>query len=103
MDNTGRTEERRIRKMLYLRDYRTTHKDELASKRSVKTTCTCGLEVSKRHIHEHMTTRNHANALKRRVEERNHANALRRHVEEVTNMVAEKTDSGIAQHIMTFL
>jgi len=77
MDNTGRTEERRIKKILYLRDYRTIHKDELASKRSVKTTCTCGLEVSKRRIHEHTTTRNHANALKRRVEE-------------VTNVEAEK-------------
>ena len=90
MDNQGQTEERRARKLMYLREYRVTHKDEIASNRNGKIICTCGLEVSKRHNHEHLNSRVHRNALSKRSQE-------------LTDILVEKTSADIAQHIMSFI
>ncbi len=90
MDNQGQAEERRIKKNLYCLEYWSTHKDEIARKRNVRTTCTCGLEVSKRHIHEHLKSRNHTNALKKRTQE-------------LTETLEPKTNPDVAQYIISFL
>ena len=86
MDSQGRTEEQRIQKNLYLQAYRSTHKDEIASKRNVLTRCTCGLDVYKRHIDRHTRSRNHTSALNKQVA-----------------LIEEKTNSDIANYIATFL
>ena len=90
MGNLGQSEEKRVKKNLYSVAYWSTHKDEIACKRNVKVLCACGLEVSKRHLEEHQRSRNHTNALKTRSQE-------------LTDILMEKTNADIAQHIMSFV
>jgi hypothetical protein len=90
MENQRQTEERRIKKNQYLQTYRATHKEEIARKRNIRTTCSCGREVSKRHLEEHLKTKGHAISLKK-------------HTQELTELLEQKTNPDVAQYIVSFL
>ncbi len=86
MDNQGRTEERRIKKNIYSRAYRSAHKGDIASQRSVRTTCSCGHEVPRRHLAEHLKKRRHAVAFAKLI-----------------SLLEEKTNPDVAKYIAGFL
>ena len=86
MDDQGQTEERRIKKNQYSKMYRANHKDDIAKQRNVRTTCSCGREVSKRNLEEHLKSKNHATSFA-----------------ELISLVEEKTNPDVAKYIAGFL
>ncbi len=86
MDDQGQTEERRIKKNQYSKMYWASHKEDIAKKRNVRTTCSCGLEVSKRNLEGHRKSKNHATSFA-----------------ELISIVEEKTNPDVAKYIAGFL
>ena len=73
MDESGQTkaEQKRQRKMLYNRQYRVDHKEQLAERRAIKIECSCGKICSKRHLEEHMRSTRHQKQLMAKTEQQN--------------------------------
>ncbi len=86
MNDQWQAEERRIKKNQYSKMYRASHKDEIAKQRNVRTTCSCGLEVSKRNLEEHRRSNNHATSFA-----------------ELISLVEEKTNPDVAKYIAGFI
>ena len=52
-------EEKRLRKNQQQIVYWANHREEISQRRNVRIQCSCGKHVSKRHLQEHMASKNH--------------------------------------------
>ena len=57
---------RREKKMEYNRQYRIDKKEEISKQRRQRVICSCGLEICKRHMEEHLNKSKHAKELQKR-------------------------------------
>ena len=77
---------RREKNMEYNRQYRIDKKEEISKQRRQRVICSCGLEICKRHLGDHLKHSKHSKELQKR-----------------QDLLEEKTNINIANLITSFL
>ena len=77
---------RREKKNEYMRQYRIDKKEEISQRRKERMICSCGLEICKRHLGDHLKHSKHSKELQKR-----------------QDLLEEKTNINIANLITSFL
>ena len=77
---------RREKKNEYMRQYRIYKKEEISQRRKERMICSCGLEICKRHLGDHLKHSKHSKELQKRLD-----------------LLEEKTNINIANLITSFL
>ncbi len=77
---------RREKKMEYNRQYRIDKKEEISKQRRQRVICSCGLEICKRFLNDHLKHSKHSKELQKR-----------------QDLLEEKTNINIANLITSFL
>ena len=82
----SKEEIRRQKKNENNKRYQMKHAEEISERRKERITCECGLDISKRHLRDHLKNSSHKKELQKRKE-----------------LLKEKTNHNIANLILSFL